>query len=94
VYARPGAADEVLATWRAVLGADAHVVPGEQAVVDGWFGPVAPSLRDRIGDVVVAARGTAAVIRSAAEPDISRCIGQHGSLSSAEQLVPLRWISA
>ncbi len=94
VYARPGAADEVLAAWRAVLGADAHVVPGEQAVADGWFGPVAPSLRDRIGDVVVAARGTAAVIRSAAEPDISRCVGQHGSLSSAEQLVPLRWVSA
>jgi hypothetical protein len=94
VYARPGAAEEVLAGWRAVLGADAHVVPGEQAVADGWFGPVAPSLRDRIGDVVVAARGTAAVIRSAAEPDISRCVGQHGSLSSAEQLVPLRWVSA
>ncbi len=94
VYARPGAADDVLATWRAVLGADAHVVPGEQAVADGWFGPVAPSLRDRIGDVVVAARGTAAVVRSAAEPDISRCVGQHGSLSSAEQLVPLRWVSA
>jgi hypothetical protein len=94
VYARPGAADDVLATWRAVLGADAHVVPGGQAVADGWFGPVAPSLRDRIGDVVVATRGTAAVVRSVAEPDISRCVGQHGSLTSAEQLVPLRWVTA
>lgn len=90
VYARPGAAADVLATWRAVLGTDAHVVPGDQAVADGWFGPVAPNLRDRIGDVVVATRGTAAVIRSEAEPDISRLPGQHGSLSSAEQLVPLR----
>ncbi|QJY46236.1 alkaline phosphatase family protein [Pseudonocardia broussonetiae] len=89
VYARPGAADEVLAAWRAVLGDDAWVVPGEQAAADGWFGPVAPAMRSRIGDVVVATRGTAAVIRSEAEPLISRMPGQHGSLTTAEQLVPL-----
>jgi hypothetical protein len=46
-------------------------------------------MRDRVGDVVVATRGTAAVIRSEAEPLISKLPGQHGSLSSAEQLVPL-----
>jgi len=89
VYARPGAAGDVLATWRAVLGDDAWVVPGGHAVAEGWFGPVAPRIRDRIGDVVVATRGTAAVIRSEAEPQISKLPGQHGSLSSAEQLVPL-----
>lgn len=89
VYVRDGAADDVLAAWRAVLGDDAWVVPGEQAVADGWFGPVAAGMRSRIGDVVVAARGTAAVIRSRAEPQISKLPGQHGSLSSAEQLVPL-----
>ena len=90
VYARPGAADDVLAAWRAVLGDDAAVVPGGQAVADGWFGPVAPSLASRIGDVVVAARGSAAVVRSEAEPEISKLPGQHGSLSTAEQLVPLK----
>lgn len=89
IYARPGAADEVLAAWRSVLGDDAWVVPGAQAVADGWFGPVAPAMRGRIGDVVVAARGTAAVVRSEAEPLISRMPGQHGSLTTAEQLVPL-----
>ncbi len=89
VYARPGAANDVLATWRSVLDADAWVVPGEQAVADGWFGPVSPTMRSRIGDVVVALRGSAAVVRSAAEPLISTLPGQHGSLSSAEQLVPL-----
>jgi hypothetical protein len=93
VYTAPGAVDDVLATWRAVLGDDAAVVPGEQAVADGWFGPVAPSLASRIGDVVVATRGTAAVVRSEAEPDISRLVGQHGSLSTAEQLVPLKVVS-
>lgn len=89
VYARSGAAADVLAAWRSVLGDDAWVVPGEQAVADGWFGPVAPGMRSRIGDVVVAARGTTAVIRSQAEPLISTLPGQHGSLSAAEQFVPL-----
>lgn len=89
VYARPGATAEVLAAWRSVLGDDAWVVPGEQAVADGWFGPVAPAMRSRIGDVVVAARGRAAVVRSEAEPQISTMPGQHGSLSAAEQFVPL-----
>lgn len=89
VYARAGAAPDVLATWRAVLGDAAWVVPGEQAVADGWFGPLGPHVAERIGDVVVAARGAAAITRTAAEPIISGLPGQHGSLSAAEQLIPL-----
>jgi hypothetical protein len=90
VHVRPGARDDVLATWGAMLGDGAWVVPGEQAVAEGWFGlPVAPHARDRIGDVVVAARGGTAVIRSRAEKMISRMPGQHGSLTADEQLVPL-----
>jgi Type I phosphodiesterase / nucleotide pyrophosphatase len=90
VHVRPGARDDVLATWTAALGDGAWVVPGEQAATEGWFGlPVAPHARDRIGDVVVAARGGTAVIRSRAEPVISRMPGQHGSLTADEQLVPL-----
>jgi hypothetical protein len=89
VYVRPGALDDVLAAWRGMLGDDAWVVPGEQAVADGWFGPVGARVRDRIGDVVAAARGTAAVARSVAEPVISKLPGQHGSLTADEQLVPL-----
>ena len=58
-------------------------------MAEGWFGPVAAHVRDRIGDVVVAARGTAAVVRSVAEPFLATMPGQHGSLSRAEQLVPL-----
>lgn len=89
VYARPGAAPDVLETWRSVLGDAAWVVPREHAVADNWFGSLDARVVDRIGDVVVAARGTAAVIRSAAEPQISKLPGQHGSLSAEEQLVPL-----
>ena len=89
VYARRGAAADVLATWRGVLGDAALVVPREEAVEAGWFGPVSRRFADRIGDVVVAARGDAAVVRSKAEPGLSRLPGQHGALSAAEQYVPL-----
>jgi Type I phosphodiesterase / nucleotide pyrophosphatase len=89
VYVQPGATADVLAAWRSTLGADAWVVSGEQAVAENWFGPVSAHVRDRIGDVVVAARGTAAVVRSVAEPFIAKMPGQHGSLSKDEQLVPL-----
>ncbi|MFC4947449.1 alkaline phosphatase family protein [Pseudonocardia sp. GCM10023141] len=89
VYARRGAAANVLATWRSVLGERAWVVTGEEAVERGWFGPVAPRMRDRIGDVVMAARGTTAVVRSVAEPLLATLPGQHGSLTADEQYVPL-----
>lgn len=89
VYARPGAAAEVLASWRGVLGDAAWVVSREEAIAQNWFGPVSASMVPRIGDVVAAARGATAIIRPDAEPTISVMPGQHGSLSSAEQLVPL-----
>ena len=89
VYAEPGAAGDVLARWQAVLGDRAWVVPRDEAVRDGWFGPVDPGLAARIGDVVAAATGNHAVIATESEPLESRMIGMHGSLTAAEQLVPL-----
>lgn len=89
VYTHPGAAPEVLATWREVLGPHAWVASREQAVAEHWFGPLSDHVADRIGDVVVAMRGTAAVIRSTAEARLSGLPGQHGSLSAEEQYVPL-----
>ncbi|MHC1559342.1 alkaline phosphatase family protein [Actinomycetospora sp. C-140] len=88
VYAEPGAAGDVLATWRGVLGDDAWVIPGAEAVEGGWFGPSGPPA-DRLPDVVVALRGTAAVVCTEAEPVLSRLPGQHGSVSAEEQRVPL-----
>jgi hypothetical protein len=89
VYARPGAAGDVLAIWREVLGERAWVVSREEALSDGWFGPADDSLTDRIGDVVAAAVGTTAVIDSRYEPHESALVGMHGSLTSAEQLIPM-----
>lgn len=89
VYTRPGAAADVLAAWREVLGDRAWVASREEAIADGWFGPPDESLADRIGDVVAAAVGNTGIIASLTEPLESSLIGMHGSMTSAEQLIPL-----
>jgi hypothetical protein len=90
VYARQGAVDDVLDTWRSVLGEHAWVVATEQAIADGWFGPrVAPRVVHRLGDVIAAARGTTVLVRPDIEPRLTAMRGQHGSLTSAELNVPL-----
>lgn len=89
VYARPGAAAEVLAAWRDTLGDSAWVVSRAEAIAAGWFGPVYPRLTDRIGDVVAAARGESAVVATVREPRESALVGMHGSLTAGDQKVPL-----
>ncbi|MFB1298929.1 alkaline phosphatase family protein [Mycobacterium sp. pW049] len=90
VYVRPGAQEDVLAAWRAILGERAWVAAGDEAVQAGWFGEhVTDDVRLRIGDVVAAATGSAGMLRRTAEPVESSLVGQHGSLTSAEQRVPL-----
>lgn len=62
----------------------------DEAISAGWFGPhVANDVWPRIGDVVAAARDSAAIVRSRVEPLESSLIGHHGSLTDAEQRVPL-----
>ena len=90
IYVAPGAADDVLATWRETLAERAWVVSRDDAIAAGWFGErVSDATRGRIGDVVAAARGSAALLRRAVEPLESSLIGHHGSLTTAEQNVPL-----
>lgn len=90
IYIAHGAADDVLAAWRATLGERAWVVKREEAIEAGWFGSrIGDSVRPRIGDVIAAARGRAAIVRRTAEPLESSLIGHHGSLTFAEQAVPL-----
>jgi hypothetical protein len=94
VYAVPGAAGDVLAVWREVLGHRAWVASRDEAIADGWFGPVEPWLAPRIGDVVAAPAGPFAMVATKAEPRASALVGMHGSLTSADQLVPLLTLSA
>jgi hypothetical protein len=93
VYTEPGAAGDVLAAWREILGPRAWVASRDEAIADGWFGPVAPEMVPRIGDVIVAPAGPSAVVATQAEPRESALVGMHGSLTSADQLVPLLELS-
>ncbi|MBT2450305.1 alkaline phosphatase family protein [Streptomyces sp. ISL-43] len=92
VYAVPGAEADVLTVWREVLGDRFWVASREEALELGWFG--APGECDervlgRIGDVVAAAQADVAITASRAEPNESALAGMHGSMTAAEQLVPL-----
>jgi hypothetical protein len=90
LYPAAGATDDVLATWREVMGDAAWVGSREQAVAEGWFGTVAAPHLERLGEVVVACRERYAVLATAHEPEtVGRLVAYHGSLTAAEMLVPL-----
>ena len=78
VHAEPGAAPDVLARWRAVLGERAWVATREEAVASGVFGAVDDALAPRIGDVVALALGTWALTATVREPGPSRLAAYHG----------------
>ncbi|HEX6528051.1 MAG TPA: nucleotide pyrophosphatase/phosphodiesterase family protein [Streptosporangiaceae bacterium] len=88
VYARPGAAADVLTAWREVLGDRAWVLSRDEAIKEGWFGPVDVGMTERIGDVVAAAAGNTALVATRTEPRESALFGMHGSLTPSEQLIP------
>ena len=89
VHTRKGAAADVLAAWRGLLGHEMWVVGGEEAVAAGWFGPeVSDDARARIGDVVAAASGPIGVVQREVDPTQAALTGHHGSMTPAEQLVP------
>ncbi|MGW0732633.1 alkaline phosphatase family protein [Streptomyces sp. NPDC002851] len=92
VYALPGAEADVLTCWREVLGEQFWVASREEALAAGWFGPPGECdarVRARLGDVVAAARDDVLIIASEREPKESAMVGNHGSMTPAEQLVPL-----
>jgi type I phosphodiesterase/nucleotide pyrophosphatase len=89
LYTRAGATDDVLATWRQILGPAAEVRTRDEAIAAGWWGPVTPAHAARIGDVVAVCHGDYAVVRSKSEPGEAGLVGYHGSYTPAEVDVPL-----
>ncbi|WUS99670.1 alkaline phosphatase family protein [Streptomyces sp. NBC_00708] len=90
VYAVPGAASDVLAVWREVLGEQFWVASRDEAVAAGWFGPtIDERVYGRIGDVVAAAHDDVVITASRNEPHESAMVGMHGSMTPVEQFVPL-----
>jgi hypothetical protein len=90
VHTLPGATAEVLAAWRERLGGSMWVLEREDAIARGWFGPtVRDGARSRIGDVIAAAHGPVGVVQPSVLSVEALLVGHHGSLTAAEQLVPL-----
>lgn len=89
LYCRPGATADVLAAWSARLGDDGWVMTREDAAVAGFLGEVTPEVLPRFGDVLVAVCSAVGFVDSRVmNPRIMALIGQHGSLTEAEQQVP------
>ncbi len=88
-YCRSGAVDDVVATWRATLGERAVVLARDDAIAQGWFGDVDDAVRPRLGDVMVACRDDFSVMSTALFAYETTLVGLHGSLTSAEMLIPL-----
>nr|WP_231933666.1 nucleotide pyrophosphatase/phosphodiesterase family protein [Micromonospora coxensis] len=90
LHVAPGAADDVVAAWSAVLGPAARVQTRAEAVATGRFGPVPEEHLARVGDVVVTCHGTYAVLASRSEPPaVSRLVAYHGADTAAEMTIPL-----
>jgi hypothetical protein len=90
LHTTPGALDDVLATWRETLGDAAVVMPREQAVAEGWFGPIPEEHVERVGDVVVMCTGDHIVLASRTDPpSVSRLVAFHGSATPVEMHIPL-----
>lgn len=88
-HAQPGAAQELLEAARAAYGDVAWVVSREQVLDEGWFGPtVSPPVAARLGDVALAAHAPVSFY-DPADTGPFPLVCRHGSLTSAEVLVPL-----
>jgi len=91
LYAAAGAAGAVLERWRAAESGRSWVMSRDEAVAAGLFGSrVDPAVAPRIGDVLVAARADVVYYDDRlADKAAQRMVGQHGSLTDRERIVPL-----
>jgi Type I phosphodiesterase / nucleotide pyrophosphatase len=89
VYAKPGAAGDLLAAARESVGHQAWVLTREELFAEGWIGPAPQGpIGRRVGDVVLAAREPVAFV-DPAMPIERELVGMHGSLTPDEMYVPL-----
>jgi predicted AlkP superfamily pyrophosphatase or phosphodiesterase len=91
LYTEDDAAPAVLERWRDSESSRAWVMSRDEAVVGGLFGPhVDPEVHQRIGDVLVAARSAVAYYDDReTDKKPQNMVGQHGSLTEQERIVPL-----
>ena len=98
LHARPGRAGELLETAAGRYGLHGLVAGVQQVLDEGWFGPhVSPEARSRMGDVALVPSDPVAFTEPKPAPQSSpgadskpmfQLLARHGSLTSAEMLVP------
>lgn len=98
LHARPGRAGELLDAASERYGRHGLVVNRQQMLDEGWFGPhVSPEARSRMGDVALVPCDPVAFVEPKPVPQSQtgrggrptfELLGRHGSLTSAEMLVP------
>lgn len=89
LHTRPGATERVAERCRERFGDVAWVRTRDEVVAEGWLGGrPTPELAGRLGDVVLAARAPVAFFDPTDTGEL-RLVARHGSLTSAEMLVPL-----
>jgi len=89
LHARPGRALALFDAATHHHSRSAWVVRREQTVTEGWFGPrMTDAAQARLGDVALVARDDVAFY-DPHDTGPYELIGRHGSLTSAEMLVPL-----
>lgn len=91
LYTQEGAADAVATRWREAEATRSWVLTRAEAIAAGLYGPVVDAeVEPRIGDVLVAARSAVAYYDDRlADKKAQRMIGQHGSLTDQERIVPV-----
>jgi hypothetical protein len=88
LHARSGRAAALADAASSLLGERAWVRTREQAIDEGWYGPkVTDAAAGRLGDVLLAARGTVA-FHDPKDTGPYVLLGRHGSVTPDEMLVP------
>ena len=82
--------DKIQLTWSERLDNNFIVLQKQQAIEQGWFGPMVSNYAaDRIGDLVVVPTGRGGIICSRTESGPSSWKGHHGSMTDDDQLMPM-----
>lgn len=89
LHARSGRTAALLDAAQGALSDHAWVRSRDEAIAEGWYGPiVTEAASGRLGDVLLAAKGAVA-FHDPNDTGPYLLVGRHGSLTEAEMLVPL-----
>ena len=90
IYVKAGALNEIKSTYQEFLGERATIVSKDEAVALGYFGTeVSEDSLDRIGDLIVIAKGGLILIDPDRFKQESGMVGHHGGLDEIESIIPL-----